>query len=454
MTITRRHWLGSAAALAAAPTAFGASLLQQAHGARVAAEFGLRANTTVDQSQALLAAIGGMQEGETLVLAPGAYRLDEPVVVKRRRNITLRGPGASFTAPHTKGQVIPAFGSAVMVFEECSGVILDSLTWDMRGAPCGAVCLVRCDTTTMRRCEVFGSGGSYQIASFGGRGNSYVDNYIHDSAANSRGMWIGNLSPAAMEMDVTIRGNRATSNGATGIGCHAIRGEVTGNLCNGNNGSGVVVSAGNGLSTTDVRCTRNICLGNAFHGIQSDCVYKGPRDVTMRIHVGHNDCSGNGGSGIYALHTSSWTIVRNRCYDNAQRANGDGITIGRSEAVTVTENTCGNSPNLKSQRSGIRVVGEASFDVKHVLISGNVLNGNRESGITVANVKDERLTAITVANNVSTDNAVGIEIIDSAGDGRVEAKVTGNRGERASKTDFLVRRARVFAEGNAFSSGR
>lgn len=312
----------------------------------------------------------------------------------------------------------------------------------------------------IERCHIINGALNASVFFVGGTGNKFTYNTIKTSAANSRGLWIGNVNAGESETECLISGNYVNATGHSGIAGNLVRGVISNNRCIGTSGAGIVqassVVTNSGDYAKQVTIVGNVCKGNTFHGIQvGDPQAAG--DYVEYLSVTGNVCEANANSGIYLVDARDCSISGNVCRDNATSGGSNsGILIARAKRISISGNLCGDSRSgaSRTQVYGIGMVAQsAALDIEDINISGNVCRNNLTNGIYAVNAGSGTIDSLSIVGNSCPDNgARGISVAHTA-DGKIAPVVcVGNICLGNTSADIRLDPTNCIIEGNKFSS--
>lgn len=356
------------------------------------------------------------------------------LILANSLNKKIIGNGAELKLLSASTQTITGFSFTFIKLFNCAKVTINDLILNVNNKACAGLGLQNCISCIIERNEIFGcAGGSGGIVSSNGLHNCFSLNKIHDLTNETRGMWIGNNNTGYDEKYSIIKENEVYNCDATGIVLTGSHAKAYSNHCYNNNGSGIIWSGIDTLSTaaTSVIISNNTCNGNSFHGIQQDGVgtyaiqiitnvcFDNLRDgiyfsIAKDINISNNICYNNKQFGINTDCVNNFCLNNNICYDtreglsrtqkigirlNAQLISGgiDGIKNG-----TINGNICRNNLDYGFFLNSI----SASYNVSNITINGNLFIGNGNSGAFINESSKLALTSIIFSNNSCTNNIV------------------------------------------------
>ena len=230
--------------------------------------------------------------------------------------------------------------------------------------------------------------------------NKIEGNTCHDNTGH--GIYIGDASyclVSSNECDTddygilvyssthnSIMGNVCKGNSYYGIVVthNAEDNTVVGNTCNNNDWGGIRVSDG----ATNNAITGNTCDYNdttARHGINVS-------ESNENIVTG-NQCSGNGGNGVFIYESSYCVVSGNVCDGNS----GDGVKVQGTAAINADYNIVGNNVCYSNTGDGVEIEGDVTGG--NTWASRNIVSDNQLSGNGAA-LNDDGTNTLTDNNNL------------------------------------------------------
>lgn len=412
-------------------------------------DFGAVGDGVANDAAAVQAAVNAAAANQTVYFPAGTYAIGAAgIAVTSKTGVTLLGDGAIIKITAISS-LTTALGAATIRLSGCTRSGVRGLEINGNSIASSGVGLTGCTDCFVDGVTVYSCGVNGQITSAGGGvRNEFTNNTVYSAVGSSRGMWLGNVNATDMETDIYIAGNVVRNNPASGIVVSSVGGRVVGNHSRQNTGSGIVLPGANGYSAKNLTVANNYCIGNSFHGIQSDAVYSTDADLTDAITVAGNVCSGQtgSGSGIYAVNSQRWTITGNTCMDNVT----SGIQLDdRCQNVTVSGNTCGDSRSggARTQLQGIRCIAQGASNYG-VSIVGNTCNNNTQMGIYATTTTPGTLTNLSVTGNTCYGNAQRGIMVNEAVVGEMVGAVVDSNVCANNTTQDLRITARDVAIGN------
>ncbi|MEJ2125653.1 MAG: TIGR03808 family TAT-translocated repetitive protein [Alphaproteobacteria bacterium] len=369
-----------------------------------ATTYGVKANTSAFQTEALQAAIDtAASAGLVLYLPPGAYRVEQ---LRLPSGAQLQGtPGRSIIRGASKQAVISA--------SDTDNVSVTSLTID--GARTGkddhegAVTCQNCRNLVIENCQILEAGrmgialygcqgrivhnevkgaGTTGIFSRDATGLEIASNHVHHCDNNGIQIW-----RAQKGSDATIVANNrvehiAAKNGGSG-----------------QNGNGINV-----FRAADVIVTGNRIAHCAYSAVRSN--------AGSNILITANSCADLGEVAIYAEFDFEGAVIANNLVERA--ATGIVVTnFNRGGRLAVVEGNLVRDLFVRDDpdRRGVGIFAEADTQ-----ISGNVIENAPVLGIGIG--WGRHLRDVSVTNNIVREAGVGIGISSSIFAGR--ALISGN----------------------------
>jgi parallel beta-helix repeat protein len=329
---------------------------------------------SADSAAEVQAAIRSLSNGDTLRFLPGVYPLGSDswagLNMTGMSHVKIIGPGATLKLMAPPSQVM--LNASVPEFFELRGCVrcaIEDLIFDLNGIAALGPGLDRCTDTQVEDIEIFAGAASAQAMAFGGTRNNWANCTIRDSVANgvTRGLWLGNGGNAAHgETDGSVNGCKIFNNAHTGLSINSNRAIVTGNNIFGNGQAGIKIS-GDDTAT----------------------------DIGDGIIVTGNNIRDNLGSGISltGASTEATWVRKSLVANNISRNNrADGIRLRDCTGIVVSGNVCeGNA------ETGIAL----KPDCNHTVVTSNCCEGNDWHGISAVNgiFEGNNITANVVRNN-------------------------------------------------------
>lgn len=405
MRIDRRHLLlGSLATAIAAPSRAQAQKPQGLD----AAQFGVRANSTEDQTQRLQRAIDrAAQANQPLWLAAGAYRSGP---------LTLRN-GSQLTGVRGQTRIALLRGPSLFAAQDADAIALSGLTLDGNavalGRDGGLINIIGARSLSIANCAIANANGN-AIGLFKCSG-AVTGNAISDSADNA----LYALDNSALD----ISGNTIARSGNGGIRVWQSVKRHDGSVVSGNviedtqaraGGTGQNGNAVNVFRAEGIIVRNNTIRRAAFTAVRGN--------AASHIQILGNQCFALGEVAIYSEFDFIDATIADNLVDGA--ALGVAVTnfdVGGRGAV-VRNNIIRNIVNTRPQggpdSSGLGIGVEAD-----TLVTGNTIENARNMGIEVGSGK--YLQNCTVTDNIVRQTGIGIGVSVAAGAGT--ATIAGNR---------------------------
>ncbi len=368
---------------------------------------GVKCDGRTDDGPKIQQAMNRLKPGDVLLVPCRAGIGGGGLVLRDRRNVTLRGVnGGGFRALAPATLAAQGFSPVMMLVQRCVLCSIESLHFDMNRQPEAAIGLDRCSNSSLRGNIVQDTGypANAAIVAVGNRQTSYLDNRVvvtgYDAKDGARGMWIGNGGESQEEFRPTISGNSVEKSGATGIVVYGNGAVVTGNRVTGAKGAGVKLIVGG-----ESRVADNTLAGNLFHGIQ---VERGEG-----VQIERNVLRDNAIAGVYVSGGPfSGNIVENTFAGHREA----GIYLYVASGVGIRGN------RFESGGHGILLEAVGDGSIRGVDISGNEIWDQSYDGIAVW-ARGGALAALRIeGNSFGGKTPVGMKIEDPSG--KTEGQIT------------------------------
>lgn len=374
---------------------------------------GAKCDARTDDAPKIQAALNRLQPGDVLLVSCRAGIGASGLVLSGRRNVTIRGVnGGGFHALAAARLASQGFSPVMMLVQECSRCVVESLSFEMNRVPEAAIGLDRCADTVLRGNTVadLGYPASAAIVATGNRQNTYSANRVlrtgFDDKDGARGMWLGNGSESQEEFRPVISGNTVESAGATGIVVYARGATVTGNTVARAKGAGIKLIVREPVSVV----ADNTLAGNAFHGIQVESGEGGLRIERNRLEgnaiaglyvaggnfsgeVSGNTFSGNREAGVY-LYMASGVAIRNNRFDG----NGHGVLLEAIQGGSIREVEIAGNAMWDQTYDGIAVRARGG-SLAGLRIDGNSFGGRTPAGVRIEDSSNRTVGHISVTAN-------------------------------------------------------
>ncbi len=382
-----------------------------------AAQYGVRPNTSADQTAALQRALEQTAATRApLALAPGAYRVG---------NLKLPA-GAHLTGVRGATRLIFTNGPSLLYASQADALKLSGLTFDGGGVPLqrgrGLIQLTASRDVTVNDCEIARAGGTallleqvegdiarntvtdaanIAIHSYNARRLTVRGNIVRRSG--NGGIWIwtsdkrddGSLVADNQIEDTLARDGGSGQNGNAINVFRAAHVTVRGNRIR-----NAAFSAVRGNSASNITIASNSCINVGEVALYSEFEFEGAviaNNIVDTAAVGVSVTNFDKGG---RLATVQGNVIRNLTRNlpdgtEANRGHGTGITVQAD--TTVTGNTIENAPAI-----GI----EAGWGpyLRDVTVTGNVV---RQAGIGITVSLAQGAGAAVIANNLITGSKRG-----------------------------------------------
>lgn len=314
--------------------------------------------------------------------------------------------------------------------------------------------------------KVYNVGGvAAAMAGAGNTNNQYIRNEIYNTAAETRGMWIGNANldqnGNAFEMDINplISENHVHDIGSTGVAGHTTGARILNNVIERTTTTGISLGATFDAPTTNALVDGNVVRNNGAFGIQADGNWLDSNHPYVRAYVtdivvSNNICENNGQAGIWAFYVEDWTIT-----DNISRNNGEhGISMQQARNVVVENNTLYDTrpAGQRTQDFGLDAGAWGVVNgLDNVTISDNFMGQNTANGLRVLNLTRNTILGTnttvtgTVKNLVLSNNTLsesghfGLNVADEhVGDMR-QLTIVGNVLLNNNSTTVISKQKRI-----------
>jgi len=404
-------------------------------------------------------------DNQTLLIKNATYPISTPIsmTAAHRCKISGEGPGTILQTPDTTDENI-------LYVYYCHDVTIENLVFDgnriNNGGDCYNILCTNSDNITIQNCKIINA-SYYGIMVYESEADTVFDiniknNYIYNSGFH--GIFVTSGAD-----NITISGNRvkdccgavhASFNGGIFCnGCYNVLIEnnictgmvnagyltagivvyhdgatVTGppiiypgcvisnNICNLNNGQGILVESVPGVIIDGNFCKNNLCAGiyledATYGGLISNnlCITNSPAvvndwDIQGGIQAGtwtytpnrckyiNNFCYKNGGNGL-ALEGSHVSVIGNTCINNMQLIAGpywNGAISVIGEYNLLTDNICYDDQGTKTQIYGIDL-GIVNTGLAHYSM---VYNNDVRSNLTGGILLNGSLVGVKVKNNM------------------------------------------------------
>lgn len=366
-----------------------------------AAHFGVRPNTTEDQTPALQRALEAAASTRVpLYLAPGVYPVADVILPAGAQLYGVRGA--------TCLQL--TYGASIVAASGADGITLSGLVFDgaMRPLPerRGLVTVRQARGLRIVDCMVHGSGGSgiwleavdgtvsntsvieaakAAIFSLDARGLAIVGNTVKNAGNNGIQIW--RSSPG--DDGTLVSGNRIDNVSARDGG-------------SGQNGNGVNVFRAGNVTVVDNRISN--CAFSAVRG-----------NAASNLQIRGNSTSKLGEVALYAEFGFEGAVIANNTVDGA--ATGVSITnfneggrLAVCQGNLVRNLFTRGDPKIDSEARGIGIAVEAD-----TAVTGNVIEGAPVAGIWLG--WKQYLRDVSVTGNVVRASPIGIAVSVSPGAG-------------------------------------
>ena len=190
------------------------------------AQFGAKYDGKTNDSAAIQAAINSLPASGGTVLISGVSALaGTGIHITGRNNVRLTAAAAgdgfiltgTFNTSWTQG--ITSLGYSAVAVKDSSNCSIDALTINGGGKAAPLIGFVEDSYVTCAN-NMLNNVGSANgaVVATGNSHNTYTGNTIKNTAAGTRGLWIGNCHASEVEQNPTISFNTISYCGATGIG--------------------------------------------------------------------------------------------------------------------------------------------------------------------------------------------------------------------------------------------
>ncbi|MCX7599598.1 MAG: right-handed parallel beta-helix repeat-containing protein [Armatimonadetes bacterium] len=347
--------------------------------------------------------------GGRVILGPGRYVVSETVRVPS--NCILEGAGAATVLEATteirrrqppRNRVVsnadPDGGNENIIIRD---LVLDGVGHgEYHFTGIYGLNLSNCRDCTIERLWVRNCSGEGILVNYGG-GKVIVRGCV--VSACNHGINVHHRGAGYGATETLVDGNIVRNNRCIGIFCEAASNMViSDNLISDNGWAGIVWMGGADEARGIPYPARGVTIvGNMVlrNGDQGGIFINGTYSDTTDFVVVGNVCRDNGRDGIWAFRAHDGVISGNLCADNNRPAQdgtladwqqtASGIRLAGCRGVTVTGNTCHDSPDKRWQIYGI--CGEGDSD-------GNVVCGNRVGGNASGGVKTCGATTVISGN--------------------------------------------------------
>jgi|GEM_PF-5828764 len=410
-----------------------------------------------DAGPQIQAAIDRAPAFSEVILPKGTYAIGTAgISLSSKSNLTIRGFGAKLKATGVSALNTGGTGASMILLDACTNIKITGLEIDNDEIAHNPIALHDSTECEISHCKIYDGNATAHIFSLNGTRNRYLYNRINGGAGTTRGMWIGN-SNSDLEDDCLIQGNHVRDAPASAITGHFNGGTISENYAIGSSGSGINFGAGAGSpeNTRQLIIALNHCLGNAFHGIQSD----GTAPVyNQQVDISTNFCGENDGSGIFVTLLRDSVIKGNICWDNNADASGsgNGITCAVGKGLTFIGNRCYDTRTggSRTQTNGIGMAAAAAaLDIENISITGNACPNNLTSGIAITNSGSGTIAGVAVEINYCVDNGTnGVFITDAVVGDLTEFTVIGNHCMGNGTTDLRIDPPDAVISGNRYTT--
>jgi hypothetical protein len=415
---------------------------------------------SVDVSAAVATAIGWFGSNGGTLIVPGYFGLGATgIAIATKTGIVIegRGPKAGFKILTVSATTVAACGVSSLRMTSSTRCGFRNLYIDNDSKANNAIAGSSNTDCFVEGCHIVNGGLNASVFFVGGTGNRFLRNTIKDSAANSRGLWVGNVNSGEAETDVLIHGNYINNTGHSGIGGTQVRSVISNNRCIDTDGSGIVLAADSPVISAQVAITGNVCKGNAFQGIQvGDPTAAG--DYIEAISVTGNVCEENVNNGIWVKEAREVTISSNVVKNNNTGGGGTGagIVVLVAKRIAINGNVCVDTAAgaSRTQQYGIYLVAStAAADIKDVSVSSNVCRNNEVNGIFVTNSGSGTIDTVSLTGNMCNDNGTnGITIADSSDGAIAPVTCVGNTCLGNGTTDLRMDPTNAMISGNKYAT--
>jgi hypothetical protein len=305
---------------------------------------GATCDGSTDDTVAIQAWLDAAINGGTLVGAPGkdcVIGTASGVDLSNHTNITLDLRGTTFSSANV-AYTGDSHSNPLLFIDNCDqckviGGIFDGSGTTTVSNDADAIMLDNSEYTVIQGVTAHSMTGNKSLAESDGDGNLWLDNVVRDSqvGGSSRGIWLGNSNIAEYTSNVSVIGNRVYNMDGTGIVIQANGATVTGNISEGNNGSGIISSGHRTEGTTtgvkNHTITGNVMKDNEFYCYQSDIT---ATHECNTLTVANNVCRAEGATagGILMNSCKNWSITNNVI---TNPTDADGIIVEATEGPTI-----------------------------------------------------------------------------------------------------------------------
>lgn len=371
-----------------------------------------------------------------------------------KTNIHLRGNGSILKAGGVSALTDILGHNVAVLFDTCTRCSISGFEFDGNGLAADAVSFKSCTDCVAEHNTIHDAGDNpgAAITSYNSTRSAIRDNDLYSCAF--AGIWSGNYNNGQMDTDVEIIRNKVRSMALSdGIIVASVGGRVADNYVTGCGASGVIFGGGNGFSSKRLAISGNVCVVNAFHGIQFDVTYSSVADLPLSVAISGNVCASNINSGILAVYGSLASITGNTCQDNGV----DGITVDELDNFSITGNVCRDTRagGARTQDTGINLVAQINTSgIKSGVVSGNLCSNHTAHGMLLSCVgATDSIDNVAIVSNTCVDNgATGIIVTEAAVGIINKLSVVGNVCHNNTTSDLRVDPLNVSIFGNLFST--